>query len=242
LLLAALYVAERFADDLADTNEVVCAFDVAHEAENESDGMPARSAAIVSLALGEGNNLAMEAWEDLIDLTAGEARPARRAWGTQVVRCIWGPLPFRPVSPDDSWITAKGFLLARGMRRSRREARIMEPIPEPTLQAIEQNLHSVIRGRADRLLERYPVPLPSLAAMIAGDASVEPRGFRPAYGSTDVWFFQVPGMYGGFRLKWIAGGDKARLESISFCRVAGGSGQRHIITAEGSVLVESGMF
>jgi hypothetical protein len=118
----------------------------------------------------------------------------------------------------------------------------MEPIPESNLQAIEQNLHSVIRGRAARLLEKYPVPLPSLAAMIAGEASEEPRGFRPAYGSTDVWFFQVPGMYGGFRLRWIAGGANARLESVSFCRVAGGSAQRHIITAEGSVLEESGMF
>jgi hypothetical protein len=88
----------------------------------------------------------------------------------------------------------------------------MEPIPEVIMRAIEENLHSVIRGRAGRLLDRYPVPLPSLGAMIAGEVSDDPRGFLPAHDSTEVWFFQVPGMYGGFRLKWIAGGDKARLE------------------------------
>ena len=49
-----------------------------------------------------------------------------------------------------------------------------------------------------------PLPLPSLAAMLAGEA--------------------------------------AKLESVSFCRVAGGSGQRHEITAAGSELVESGIY
>jgi hypothetical protein len=119
LVLAALYVAERFADNLAGMDEVVCAFDAAHQAGNESEGVPARSAALVSLALGEGNNLALEAWEDLIDLTPVEARPARRAWGAQVARCIWGPLPFCQVTLDDSWITAEGLLLSRGMYESR---------------------------------------------------------------------------------------------------------------------------
>src|SRR5262245_37594569 len=37
LVLAALYVAERFADNLVDTDEVVCAFEVAHEAGNENE-------------------------------------------------------------------------------------------------------------------------------------------------------------------------------------------------------------
>lgn len=118
----------------------------------------------------------------------------------------------------------------------------MEPIPEPTLRAVEQNLHAVIRARAGKLLDKYPVPLPSLAAMIAGEVSEDRRGFRPAHGSTDVWFFQVPFMYGGFRLRWVTGGAEAKLESVSFCRVASHSAQRHEITAEGSDLMESGMF
>jgi hypothetical protein len=107
------------------------------------------------------------------------------------------------------------------------------------LWSVEQNLHAAIRGRAARFIDKYGVPLPSLAAMLAGEAT---KGFGPAYGSTDVWFFPVPGMYGGFRLRWIDGGTEAKLEAVSFCRVASGSGQRHEITAEGSVLIESGMF
>jgi hypothetical protein len=113
----------------------------------------------------------------------------------------------------------------------------VEPIPEDTLCAIERHLHAVIRGRAAALIDRHAVPLPSLAAMLAGEPS---DGFRPAHGSTDTWFFPVPGMYGGFRLRWVAGEPGAALESVSFCRIAGGSGQRHEITAAGSRLVEQG--
>jgi hypothetical protein len=73
--------------------------------------------------------------------------------------------------------------------------------------------------------------------MLAGLATEE---FRPT-GESEVWFFRVPGMYGGFRLRWIADEPEAKLESLSFCRVAGGSGQRHEITSQGYVLVESGL-
>jgi hypothetical protein len=117
-------------------------------------------------------------------------------------------------------------------------AAVLEPIPEPTLRAIEEHLHAVVRGRAARFLDKHSWPLPSLVAMLAGKASEYLR--RTA--QPDVWFYPVPGMYGGFRLRWLAGGEEARLESVSFCRVAGGSAQRHEVTAAGSELVESGMF
>jgi hypothetical protein len=119
------------------------------------------------------------------------------------------------------------------------EGEAVDPIPEETLRAVEQNLHAVIRGRAAPLIDKYAIPLPSLAAMLAGEVTTE---FGPAYGWTDAWFFSIPGMYGGFRLRWIEGGPNARLEAVGFCRVVGGSGQLHEITAKGSVLVESGMF
>jgi hypothetical protein len=113
----------------------------------------------------------------------------------------------------------------------------MQPVPEETLRAIEQNLHVLIRSRASRFVDQYAVPLPSLAAMLAGEAT---ELFRPAGGSTGAWFFAVPGMYGGFRLRWLAGGSEARLESLSFCRVVGGSGQWHEVTSAGCELVEVG--
>lgn len=114
----------------------------------------------------------------------------------------------------------------------------LEPIPEPTLRAIEQQLHALVRSRAAWLLEKHSWPLPSLAAMQKGETSDFLRRTREA----DAWFYPVPGMYGGFRLRWLAGGAEAKLESVSFCRVASGSAQRHEITAAGSELVESGMF
>lgn len=119
----------------------------------------------------------------------------------------------------------------------------MEPIPAPTLRAIEQHLYEVIRVRAARLIDKHNWPMPSLGAMLAGKAT---DLFRPAHGSAqgsaEVWFFPIPGMYGGFRLRWVAGGEGARLEAVSFCRVVSGSRQRHEITAQGSALVDSEMF
>ena len=55
----------------------------------------------------------------------------------------------------------------------------------------------------------------------------------------EIWF-PVPGMYGGFSITMDGEGEEAILISSSWCRVSGGSGQRHEITANGSELVEEG--
>jgi hypothetical protein len=47
-------------------------------------------------------------------------------------------------------------------------------------------------------------------------------------------------MYGGFSYRLASSGADAKLISESWCRVVGGSGQRHEITSEGSRLVEEG--
>jgi hypothetical protein len=112
----------------------------------------------------------------------------------------------------------------------------MEPIPEEVLRAIERHLHALIRSRASRFIDKFAAPLPSLAAMLNGEAT---ELFRPAPAS-DAWFFEVPGMYGGFRLRWLAGGAQATLFSLSFCRVADGWDQFHEITAEGCQFVAQG--
>ena len=47
-------------------------------------------------------------------------------------------------------------------------------------------------------------------------------------------------MYGGF-VYWLEqAGDDARLVTESWCRVAGGSGQRHAVTAASQQLVAEG--
>ena len=53
--------------------------------------------------------------------------------------------------------------------------------------------------------------------------------------ASTIWY-PVPGMYGGFLLKAIPEG----VEAESWVRVVGGSGQRHVISRNGCVLVEEG--
>ena len=54
-----------------------------------------------------------------------------------------------------------------------------------------------------------------------------------------MWF-AVPGMYGGFSYGFESFGVDAKLIAESWCRVVGGSGQRHEITSEGSRLLDEG--
>jgi hypothetical protein len=102
----------------------------------------------------------------------------------------------------------------------------MRQVPEATLRAIQQHFHEVIRGRAAELIDEQGLELPDLSPLLSTDES-------------EAWF-PIPGMYGGFRY-WLEGeGETAKLITESWCRVVGGSGQRHEITAQGSRLVEEG--
>ena len=118
-------------------------------------------------------------------------------------------------------------------RRKRHEhlLAVLEPeyrreIPAEVLRRIQANFHDVIRGRASPLIEEHSLRLPELENLLE---MAQPK----------VWF-PVPGMYGGFSY-WIEReGADAQLVSASWSRVVGGSGQRHVIDAEGSTLVEEG--
>jgi hypothetical protein len=102
----------------------------------------------------------------------------------------------------------------------------MRRIPEDTLLAIQQHFYAVIRERAGDLFDQHNVVLPELRPLLTSD---EPK----------VWF-PVPGMYGGFSY-WLEGeGADAKLITESWCRVVGGSGQRHEITSQGSRLIAEG--
>jgi hypothetical protein len=99
-------------------------------------------------------------------------------------------------------------------------------VPLGVLMKIQSHFHAVIRGRAERLVEEHGLRLPELEPLL----ELEKR---------QIWF-AVPGMYGGFSFRLESDGVNAKLVSESWCRVAGGSGQRHEITSAGSVLVEEG--
>jgi hypothetical protein len=95
--------------------------------------------------------------------------------------------------------------------------------------ALSATLRARIRGMLpvrDAVREVFRTQLPELEAML----EFQPRKF----------WFAVPGMSGGFSY-WLAyDGQNAKLITESWCRVCGGSGQRHEITAAGSTLVDEG--
>ncbi len=102
----------------------------------------------------------------------------------------------------------------------------MKNIPPDTLQAIQKNFHKVILGRAEELVVEHQVPLPKLDSLLHSEAS---KGWFP-----------IPGMAGGFSYWLELDGVNSKLITESWCRVVGGSGQRHEITSTGSRLLEAG--
>jgi hypothetical protein len=99
-------------------------------------------------------------------------------------------------------------------------------VPLGVLLKIQAHFHAVIRGRIDRQWPDHGLRLPELEPLLELDG---PR----------MWF-PVPGMYGGFSYGLESAGVEAKLVSDSWCRVVGGSGQRHEITSAGSRLVAEG--
>ena len=91
---------------------------------------------------------------------------------------------------------------------------------------VQTHFHTVIRSRAERLVEEHGLRLPELEPLLELD-------------TPEMWF-AVPGMYGGFRYRLEAGDVRLKLLSDSWCRVVDGSGQRHEITPRGSQLVDEG--
>jgi hypothetical protein len=106
------------------------------------------------------------------------------------------------------------------------EPRFRSNVPMGILLKLQSHFHTVIRSRADRLVEEHRLRLPELEPLLELD--------RPK-----MWF-AVPGMCGGFSY-WLANaGVEPKLVTESWCRVAGGSGQRHEITSSETKLVDEG--
>jgi hypothetical protein len=99
-------------------------------------------------------------------------------------------------------------------------------IPESTLLAIQERFHALIRHRNVHTKGISTLKLPELKSLLTAD-------------ERKAWF-PVPGMYGGFSY-WLEGDDaEAKLVSESWCRVVGGSGQRHEITSDETKLLDEG--
>ena len=98
-------------------------------------------------------------------------------------------------------------------------------IDPDVLKKIQDNFHAVIKSRAQELINKHNIELPIL----------EYTGT-----SKDQKYFAVPGMYGGFSYWFEKEGNEFKLVTESWCRVVGGSGQRHEVTTEGYKLVDEG--
>jgi hypothetical protein len=114
----------------------------------------------------------------------------------------------------------------------RRAAEILRPVllrrvPAGVLSVVQTHFHAVIRGRADDLVRKSSLRLPELGPLLEIPAD------------ETIWF-AVPGMYGGFAYRLRTDGVEAVLVAESWCRVVGGSGQRHEITSRGSRRVAEG--
>jgi hypothetical protein len=90
------------------------------------------------------------------------------------------------------------------------------------LDSLQERLHEVILGRVADLVEEHRMRLPVVEPLTEME-------------DPELWF-PVPGFYGGFKIQL----RDEELWVDSWCRVVGGSGQRHRITADGVTLVESG--
>ena len=101
-------------------------------------------------------------------------------------------------------------------------------VPFGVLQKIQEHFHAVILGRAADLVRDARLRLPEIAHLL--EAAID----------AEATWFAIPGMYGGFSYRLAADGVDARLVAESWCRVAGGSGQRHEITSAGARLVAEG--
>lgn len=99
-------------------------------------------------------------------------------------------------------------------------------VPSIELLAIQEHFHQLIQRRVEREVNKNALRLPELTPLL----EIE----------TPKMWFPVPGMYGGFSYELSPEGPPAKLLCESWSRVVGGSGQRHEITAEGTLLVAEG--
>jgi hypothetical protein len=123
--LEAVQVAERYADGLADADDIVTAFQVTYEIAEElrsiqeHGGAAASAAYLTNVACEESGEIPYWAYQYLLELTQEDIRPVRQAWCKYVIRCIWGPLPFRLVSIAPAWLTPNVVGIARTIYEER---------------------------------------------------------------------------------------------------------------------------
>ncbi|MEJ1087599.1 ankyrin repeat domain-containing protein [Microbacterium sp. Mu-80] len=135
-------------------------------------------------------------------------------------------------------------LVRRGAWRSLRNAEGERPIEIAERRGHHHLLEPLnVRPASDRQQQMFATWDRHLAELIATRTErLDPVSFRAvpteviAVEPLDTLWFRYPGMYGGFGMSI----HRDRLFVESWSRVVGGSGQAHVITEGGCVLVEEG--
>ena len=166
-------------------------------------------------------------------------RPGGTSWYTPLHQAAHGGAPVAVVDRligQGAWRTLRSAHQERPVDIAQRRGHVhlleaLEPVyrhhvPLDVLARIERHLNEVIRGRAAQMVAEEALRLPELEPLLELELP--------------TIYLLVPGMYGGFHYTLEADGPCARLVTESWCRVAGGSGQRHVITAAGFEMVAEG--
>ena len=106
----------------------------------------------------------------------------------------------------------------------------MKQFCESDLLKIQEHFHALIRERN--------IPNEHFDKVLKDGDYVLPVITNDNYGNSE--YSGVPGMYGGFKYELYEKDGKPVLESSSWYRIVGGSGQRHEITVNGIELIEEG--
>jgi hypothetical protein len=166
-------------------------------------------------------------------------RPGGKSWFAPIHQAAHGgasPEVVRALLDLGAWRTLKNAAGDRAVdiARAKSHAKLlaildpvfMQSVPQPILEGIQAHFHELIRQRAGELVREHMLRLPVLEPIL----EFPPRKF----------WFAIPGMYGGFAYWLVEGRTSTVLVSESWCRIAGGSGQRHEINAHGCRLVDRG--
>lgn len=101
---------------------------------------------------------------------------------------------------------------------------LLRETSEATIAQLECQLQAVIYGRVFDLCREHRIRTPQVGPLLEYPAAV-------------MWC-PIPGMYGGFSITFAPDADELIVES--WCRVVGGSGERHRVRPDGFELVEKG--
>lgn len=161
--------------------------------------------------------------------TSGFASLHQAAWhgaGREVVGRLLELGAWRTLRAEDG---RRAIDVARSRGHSHLDELLKPPVPEDirhlaALRDIESSMQTLVVIRARSFGVDGPLRLPQAGPI-----------WEIESGAT-IWC-SIPGMYGGFNLYR----DGAELVSESWCRIVGGSGQKHRITSDG-VLLESDGF